>query len=261
MDLRDRQKTLAAVLTGLQVPCKHHTMPLCFGAPLIIGVLPGALRGDGENGEVRLAALPVPTDVRRTVLGIDDRNAGQSRDAMDFCETNSRRRGDRRRHDLQIASFQAIAEQHQRVSFTAEPWTPQQAVETGNMRVQELSPGAGVRVFGSRRVDQFIFRDRGIATRDRQLAKPGIDEFEQHEIPRRFEFGVTRIAQAAPRIGGRRNMRNVMKDALERGRRQSVGGIKGWDVGTRSARKRIETRPIFGHVDAFAGIGIERVRG
>src|SRR5260370_36122491 len=100
-----------------------------------------------------------------------------------------------------------------------------------------------------------------MASRDRQLSKPGIDEFEQQKIPRRLEFAVAPFARAVPRIGWRRNMRNVMKDALERGRRQSVGAIKGWDVGTRSAWEGIETRPIFGHGDAPPGFGIEGIRG
>jgi hypothetical protein len=32
-------------------------MPLGFGAPLIIGVLPRALCGDGEHGELRTVAF------------------------------------------------------------------------------------------------------------------------------------------------------------------------------------------------------------
>jgi len=36
---------------------QHHAVPLCFGAPLIVGVLPRALCREREHGELRTVAF------------------------------------------------------------------------------------------------------------------------------------------------------------------------------------------------------------
>jgi hypothetical protein len=47
-------------------------MPLGFGAPLIIGVLPRALCGDGEHGELRTVAF------RLTLLRVGTNKSDES---------------------------------------------------------------------------------------------------------------------------------------------------------------------------------------
>jgi hypothetical protein len=41
-------------------PEEHDAVPLGFRTPLVVGILPGALRGDGKDGEFRTAIPRLP---------------------------------------------------------------------------------------------------------------------------------------------------------------------------------------------------------
>src|SRR3974377_1036612 len=165
-------------------------------------------------------------------------------DAMNLRETAPARHVNGCSVSVQIPRSRAIAKEYIRQTLSPKSWTPGQAVDTRNGSVEQLSPGASVRVLGRRRMDQFAFRDRSGASGNTELTKLRVYEFDHEQFACGPQLAVAPFSQLAPWIGGGRNVLDVLKHALGRCCRERVGSIQSRNVCRWSTGKRIKSRTI-----------------